>query len=106
MPSFVFEGGGKSAKKEREERPYLSEKPVQAGGEYDVTVEEVGTRGDGFVRIQNYIVFIAGSSKGERMRIKVTKVLPKFAIAERIGEAKTPAPAKPEEPASSETPDE
>jgi predicted RNA-binding protein with TRAM domain len=87
MPTFVFDGGGRAgaARKEREERPYLLEKPVKQGEEYDVTIEDVGARGDGFARVQNFVVFVPGTSKGEQCRIRVNSVHPKFALGERVG---------------------
>ncbi len=62
-------------------------KPVKVGGEYDVEIKDVGAKGDGITKIENFIVFVANAKKGEKCRIRVKEVASKFAIAEKIGEA-------------------
>lgn len=62
-------------------------KPVKVGEEYNVTINDVGAKGDGITKIENFIVFVAGVSKGENCRIRIKEVANKFAIAEKIGEA-------------------
>ncbi len=37
--------------------------------------------------MNNFVVFVAGSQVGERLRIRVEKVLDKFAIAQSTGPA-------------------
>lgn len=57
--------------------------PVHVDEEYDVTIVNVGEKGDGVAKIQDFIVFVPGAKKGQNCRIKITRVLPKvgFAIA-------------------------
>ncbi|MEM5879639.1 MAG: TRAM domain-containing protein [Candidatus Aenigmatarchaeota archaeon] len=63
-------------------------KPVKVGEEYDVEINEVGSRGDGIARIKNFVVFINGAKQGEKTRIKITEVRNRFAIGEKVsGEA-------------------
>lgn len=89
MPHTVMEGQGKAGRREREELGYVGEKPVKEGEEYDVSIEEVGARGDGFARVQNFVIFVQGSQKGEKLRVRVKSVHSKFAIAEKVGAAPT-----------------
>jgi predicted RNA-binding protein with TRAM domain len=63
-------------------------KPVKVGEEYDVEINEVGSRGDGIARIKNFVVFVSNAKKGEKMKIKITDVRNRFALAEKIGEVK------------------
>ena len=76
--------------------PY--EKPVKEGGEYNVTIEEVGIKGDGIARVKGFVIFVPDTKKDDTVRVKVTRVLRKFAIGEKIGEAtgapETDAPAE------------
>lgn len=61
-------------------------KPVKVGEEYDVEINEVGSKGDGIARIKNFVVFINGVKKGEKAHIRITEVRNRFAIGEKTGE--------------------
>ncbi|MBW2969297.1 TRAM domain-containing protein [Candidatus Woesearchaeota archaeon] len=66
--------------------------PVRVGEELDVTIEAVGEKGDGIAKKNGFILFVPGVKQGNRVRIKVTKVLKKVGFAEVVpGE---PAPEK------------
>lgn len=60
--------------------------PVETGKEYDVTITETSRRGDGIAKIEGFIIFVPGTKAGQKARIKVTDVAPRFAQAEVIGE--------------------
>ena len=69
-------------------------KPVKVGEEYDVEITEIGSKGDGITRIKNFIVFVEGAKKGDKIRIKITEVMNRFAIGQKVGEtssAETPS---------------
>ncbi len=59
-------------------------KPVKAGEEYDVEINEVGSKGDGIARVKNFVVFVSGTKKGDRVRIKIKDVKNRFAIGEKV----------------------
>jgi len=61
-------------------------KPVKVGEEYDVEINEVGSKGDGIARIKNFVVFVSGAKKGEKMRIRITSVRNRFALGEKMSE--------------------
>lgn len=67
--------------------------PVHVGEEYDVTIETVGSKGDGVAKIKGYVVFIPKVSEGAKLRIRVTKTLDKVGF----GEVVASNPAEPEE---------
>lgn len=58
--------------------------PVEEGKTYDVTIEDVGREGDGLARIDNFVVFVAGTKVGDKVKVRVTKVLRRMAIAEVV----------------------
>jgi predicted RNA-binding protein with TRAM domain len=60
-------------------------KPVKIGEEYDVTITDVGAKGDGITKVENFIVFVNGGKKGEQCRIRIKEVANKFAIADKVG---------------------
>lgn len=56
-------------------------KPVEVGKEYDVEITELSRRGDGLAKIQGFVVFVKGSKVGEKVKIKIETVGPRFATA-------------------------
>lgn len=58
--------------------------PVRKGQEIDVVINDIGTRGDGIARIQNFLIFVPQVKVGERVKVKIMSVGKKFAIAEKI----------------------
>lgn len=58
--------------------------PVRRGQEIDVVINDIGTRGDGIARIQNFLIFVPQAKVGENLRVKIVNVGKKFAIAEKI----------------------
>lgn len=60
-------------------------KPVEAGKEYDVTIEDVSRRGEGIARIQGFIIFVPKARRGDRVRIRIVDVRPRFATAQVVG---------------------
>jgi len=62
-------------------RPMLP-KPVEVGKEYDVDITEVSRRGDGVTRIQGFVIFVPNTKPRDHVKIKVTSVGNRFALAE------------------------
>ena len=59
-------------------------KPVEIGKEYDVQVTERSDRGDGVARIQGFVIFVKNGKVGDKVKVKVTSVGNRFAIAEFV----------------------
>ena len=62
----------------REERRSV---PIEEGEVYDVTIQDIARQGDGIARIEGFVIFVPGTKVGDEVRIKVERVLPKFAFA-------------------------
>ena len=77
------------------------EPPVQVGDELEVTIEAVGTKGDGIAKKNGFVLFIPNVKEGQKVRIRVTKVLQKVGFAEVVAGA--PKPQQTEEEPSEET---
>ncbi|MBI2112876.1 TRAM domain-containing protein [Candidatus Woesearchaeota archaeon] len=60
--------------------------PVKAGETYEVEIQSVGEKGDGIARVKGFVLFVPGVKKGDFVKIKVTKVLPKVGFAEVLGQ--------------------
>ncbi|MBD3303955.1 TRAM domain-containing protein [Candidatus Woesearchaeota archaeon] len=79
--------------------------PVNQGDVLELEIEAVGEKGDGIARKDGFVLFVPGVKEGDRVKVKVTRVLRKVGFAEVVGEgAEAPAeeasqeemPAEPE----------
>ena len=77
-------GGGGGFRSSFDDKP----KPVKVGEEYDVEITDVGAKGDGITKVENFIIFVPNGKKGEHCRIKIKEVANKFAVGEKVGAAK------------------
>jgi len=75
-------------------------KPVKVGEEYDVDINEIGSKGDGIARVKNFVVFVNGVKRGEKAHIKITEVRNRFAIGEKMEEEKEEKTEEPKEEGS------
>ena len=66
------------------------EAPVKAGEVYEVEIKSVGEKGDGIARVNGFVLFVPGVKKGNYVKIKITKVLPKVGFAEVIEKLEKP----------------
>jgi 23S rRNA (uridine2552-2'-O)-methyltransferase len=58
--------------------------PVREGDRLEVTIEDVGSEGDGVAKVENYTLFVPGTEEGETVEIRVDEVKPRFGFAERV----------------------
>lgn len=56
--------------------------PVKEGDIVDVEIINLGAKGDGVAKVEGFIVIVPGAKVDEKLRVKVSKVLPKYAFAE------------------------
>ncbi len=59
-----------------------SSAPVEAGQNYEVTIEDIAREGDGIARVSGFVVFVPNTEIGDEVTIKVNKVMSKFAFGE------------------------
>ncbi len=67
--------------------------PVEEGKEYDMTIEGIGSKGDGIGRIKGFVVIVPNTQEGQTVKVRVNAVRGKVAFADVVGEAE----AKPAE---------
>ena len=84
-------------------RPPMGPKPGEVGKEYDVEVTELSRRGDGVAKVQGFVIFVQGAKVGQKVKIKVDRVGPRFASATVVGGSAASAGGS--ESASTETSD-
>ncbi|HID28220.1 MAG TPA: TRAM domain-containing protein [Methanosarcinales archaeon] len=58
--------------------------PVSVGDTYNVTIEDIARQGDGIARIEGFVIFVPESKVGDQVKIKIDKVMRRFAIAEIV----------------------
>ncbi len=63
---------------------YFLPKPVKVGDELDLTIEAVASKGDGIAKKDGYVIFVAGAKQGDSVKVKITEVRARFAIAEMV----------------------
>lgn len=75
-------------------------KPVNQGDELEVTIESTGAKGDGIAKVNNFVVIVPGVKQGDKVKVKVTRVLKKMAFAEVVGEGSSTSEESQSEPES------
>ncbi len=82
--------------------------PVKVGDELEVSIEAVGEKGDGIAKKDGFVLFIPGVKQGDKVRIRITKVLRKVGFAEVVGKGGGAASAEeaPAEESAEEAPAE
>ena len=60
--------------------------PVEEGKVYEAKIEDMGREGDGLCRVENFVVFVAGTKVGDTVKFRITKVLRRVAFGEVVHE--------------------
>lgn len=58
--------------------------PVEADEEYVVDIEDIGDEGDGIAHVDDFVVVVPGGEMGDRVRVRIERVEPEFAVAELL----------------------
>ena len=61
-----------------------SNKPVEVGKEYNVSISDTSRRGEGIAKVEGFIIFVPGTKVGQNVRIKVTQVSERFASGQIV----------------------
>lgn len=54
--------------------------PVQKNEEYTVTITDYGYEGEGIAKVKDFTVFIPGTMKDEKVKIRIVKVNTSYAF--------------------------
>lgn len=60
--------------------------PVTVGEEYDVEIENIGSRGDGIARIEGFVIFVKGVKIGDKLRVRIDSISRRFAMATPVAQ--------------------
>lgn len=69
----------KGKKKRMHKRTEAEE--VEEGGIYEVMIQDIGSKGDGVAKKGKYIIYVPGTTKGEKVKIRVNNVTGTMAFA-------------------------
>lgn len=107
-----LDSGVEVADRGRPPREPRREQPTSAmvGQTYRGVVEDVGRDGDGIVRVDGKVVFVAGAARGDFIEFQVTEDIGRFAIGEKLAtlpaeDAAHAAPAAPPRTTREQAPD-
>jgi 23S rRNA (uridine2552-2'-O)-methyltransferase len=56
--------------------------PVRPGDEREVDIVDTGSEGDGIARIEGFTIFVSNVEEGQRVRVRIEDVKPRFGFAE------------------------
>jgi predicted RNA-binding protein with TRAM domain len=56
------------------------------GDTHTVKIEGKGKGGDGIARVQGFVIFVPGVNVGDEVKVRITAVRRRFAIAEVVTE--------------------
>ena len=95
-------GGGRSGGYEQRSAP------VNVGDELEITIEAVGEKGDGLAKKDGFVLFVPNTKKGDRVKVRITRVLKKVGFAEVVSQAEggseEPAPKQEAQEAPGDSP--
>lgn len=52
----------------------IREKELREGNVYELMIEDVGRKGDGIAKMGEYIIYVAGTTKGTTVRVLIQKI--------------------------------
>jgi len=47
---------------------------LEEGNTYDVTIKDIGKKGDGVAYIDKYIIYVPGAVKGSAVKVRIEKI--------------------------------
>lgn len=64
----------------------IREKALEEGKTYEVTIQDVGRKGDGVAKVDKYTIFVPGTAKGATVKIQIEKITGSIAFARVVRE--------------------
>ncbi len=74
--------GDRDRDRDRDRAPV--EKPVKVGDKVTVEITDVARKGDGIARVNGFVIFVPGASKGDNIEVEITELRNRFAIGKRV----------------------
>ena len=58
--------------------------PVELGEELEVEITELSPKGEGIAKNQGFVIYVAGTKLGDRVKVKITRITDKAANAQVV----------------------
>jgi 23S rRNA (uridine2552-2'-O)-methyltransferase len=58
--------------------------PVREGDQLEVTIEDIGSEGDGIAKVEGYTLFVSGVEEGATVTVRVDDVKPNYGFAQPV----------------------
>jgi len=58
--------------------------PLKVGDKFDVKIESIAEKGDGIAKKDGFVLFVPNTQTGDKVKVRVTKVLRRFGFAEVV----------------------
>jgi translation initiation factor 2 subunit 2 len=62
----------------------VKEEALVEGETYEVSIQAVGSKGDGIAKKEKYTIYVPGASKGDTVKVKIKKITGNLAFAQFI----------------------
>jgi translation initiation factor 2 subunit 2 len=70
----------------KKKRVVTSSERLKEGGEYELTIKDIGKRGDGVAFFDKYVVYIPGAVKGSTVKVKIEKISGTVAFGRKVAQ--------------------
>lgn len=77
-------GAFKPVRARKAKTPPPPEPPVKEGKVVEVNIVDTGQRGDGVARIENYVIYVQGAMRGQRVKALIERVSGNIAFAKKV----------------------
>lgn len=84
------------------ERRPETPKPFKIGDVIDLHIESIGEKGDGVGKVNGFVVFVKEVKEGDDVKVKITNIMRKFAVAEKVGAGEAVSAPEPKDDSDSE----
>ncbi len=74
-------------RKKKEKMPSVEK--IEEGGIYDLFIQDIGREGDGMARVGSYTIYVTGTTKGDRVKVRIEHVKGTLAFGSVVGKGST-----------------
>jgi len=67
-------GAFRSVKSRKKKTVQTQDEALKEGKTYDLTIKDIGRKGDGVAYFDKYVIYVAGAVKGSNVKVKIEKI--------------------------------
>lgn len=77
-------GAFRSEKSQKKKVISQEKEELQEGKTYDLTIKDIGKKGDGVAFYNDYVIFVPGTMKGSEVKVRIKKISGTIAFGEKV----------------------